>query len=43
MKFEWDDKSQSSFDQLKKILVGAPMLTQLSVDSAYVGYRICHV
>ena len=27
VKFEWDDKCQSSFDQLKKILVDAPMLT----------------
>ena len=28
VKFEWDDKCQSSFDQLKKILVEAPVLTQ---------------
>ena len=28
VKFEWDDKFQSSFDQLKKILVEAPVLTQ---------------
>ena len=27
VKFEWDDKCQSSFEQLKKILVEAPMLT----------------
>ena len=27
MKFAWDDKCQSSFEQLKKILVEAPMLT----------------
>ena len=27
VKFEWDDKCQSSFDQLRKILVEAPMLT----------------
>ena len=28
VKFEWDDKCQPSFDQLKKILVEAPVLTQ---------------
>ena len=28
MKFEWDDKCQSSFVQLNKILVEAPVLTQ---------------
>ena len=28
VKFEWDDKCQSSFEQLKKILVEAPVLTQ---------------
>ena len=27
VKFEWDDKWQSSFEQLKKILVEAPVLT----------------
>ena len=27
VKFELDDKCQSSFDQLKKILIEAPMLT----------------
>ena len=27
VKFEWDEKCQSSFNQLKKILVEAPMLT----------------
>ena len=27
VKFEWDEKCQSSFDQLKKILVEAPVLT----------------
>ena len=27
MKFEWDDKCQSSFDQLKKLLVEALVLT----------------
>ena len=28
VKFKWDGKCQSSFDQLKKIPVEAPMLTQ---------------
>ena len=28
IKFVWDEKCQSSFDQLKKILVEAPILTQ---------------
>ena len=28
VKFEWDDKYQSSFEQLKKILVKSPVLTQ---------------
>ena len=28
VKFEWDDKCPSSFEQLKKILVEAPVLTQ---------------
>ena len=28
VKFEWDDKCQSNFDQLKKILVEARVLTQ---------------
>ena len=27
VKFEWDDKCQSSFEQLKKILVETPVLT----------------
>ena len=27
VKFEWDEKCQLSFDQLKKILVEAPVLT----------------
>ena len=45
MKFEWDDKCQSSFDQLKKILVEAPVLTQPTPGREYVMYsdasRIC--
>ena len=38
MKFEWDDKCQSSFDQLKKILVEAPVLTQPTLGREYVMY-----
>ena len=38
MKFEWDDKCQSSFEQLKKILVEAPMLTQPTPSREYALY-----
>ena len=38
VKFEWDDKCQSSFDQLKKILVEAPVLTQPSPGREYTMY-----
>ena len=38
VKFEWDDKCQSSFDQLKKILVEAPMLTQPTLGKEYAMY-----
>ena len=38
MKFEWDDKCQSIFDQLKKILVQAPMLTQPTLGREYAMY-----
>ena len=38
VKFEWDDKCQSSFDQLKKILVEAPMLTQTTPGREYAMY-----
>ena len=38
VKFEWDDKYQSSFEQLKKILVEAPMLTQPTPDREYDMY-----
>ena len=36
--FEWDDKCQSSFEQLKKILVKAPVLTQPTSSREYVMY-----
>ena len=38
MKFEWDDKSQSSFEQPKKILVEAPVLTQPTLGREYALY-----
>ena len=36
--FEWDDKCQSSFEQLKKILVEAPLLTQPTSGREYALY-----
>ena len=38
VKFEWDDKCQSSFDQLKKILFEALVLTQSTPGREYVMY-----
>ena len=38
MKYEWDDKCQSSFDQLKRILIEAPVLTQPTSGREYVMY-----
>ena len=38
MKFEWDDKCQSSFEQLKKILFKAPVLTQPTYGREYALY-----
>ena len=38
VKFEWDDKCQSSFEQLKKILVKTPMLTQPTSGREYAMY-----
>ena len=38
MKFEWDDKCQSSFDQLKKILVETLVFTQPTPSREYVMY-----
>ena len=37
VKFEWDDKCQLSFEQLKKILVEALVLTQPTSGREYVG------
>ena len=38
MKFEWDDMCMSSFEQLKKILVEAPVLTQPTSSREYAMY-----
>ena len=38
MKFDWTDKRQSSFEQLKKKLVEAPMLTQPTIGIEYTVY-----
>ena len=38
VKFEWDDKCQSSFDQFKKILVEAPVLTHPTLGREYAMY-----
>ena len=38
VKFEWDDKCQSSFERLKEILVEAPVLTQLTSGRDYTMY-----
>ena len=39
MKFAWDDKCQSSFEQLKKILVEALVLTQPTSGREYALYN----
>ena len=38
MKFAWDDKCQSSFEQLKKKLVETPVLTQPTSGREYALY-----
>ena len=38
VKFVWDEKCQSSFDQFKKILVEAPVLTQPTSGREYALY-----
>ena len=40
VKFEWDDKCQSSLEQLKKILVKAPVLTQPTLGREYAMYSV---
>ena len=39
MKFEWDDKCQSSFERLKEILVEAPVLIQPTSGRDYTMYN----
>ena len=38
IKFEWTDKCQNSFEQLKGMLVEAPILTQLTLGKEYTLY-----
>ena len=40
VKFEWDDKCQLSLEQLKKILVKAPVLTQPTLGREYAMYSV---
>ena len=38
IKFEWTDKCQNSFEQLKEMLVEAPVLTQPTTRKEYTLY-----
>ena len=38
MRFEWNDKCQASFEELKEMLVEAPVLTQPTPSKEYVMY-----
>ena len=38
MRFEWNDKCQAIFEQLKEMLVEAPVLTQPTPGKEYVMY-----
>ena len=38
MRFEWTDKCQASFEELKEMLVEAPVLTQPTPGKEYVMY-----
>ena len=38
MKFEWNDKCQASFEQLKQLLIESLVLTQLTLDKEYTLY-----
>ena len=40
VKFEWDDKYQSSFEQLKKILVEASVFTQPTLGGEYAKFSV---
>ena len=39
VKFEWTDKCQDSFEQLKEMLVEAPVLTQSTPSKEYTMYN----
>ena len=38
VKFEWNDKCQASFEQLKQLLIEAPVLTQPTSSKVYTLY-----
>ena len=38
VKFEWNDKCQASFEQLKQLLIEAPVLTQSTAGKEYTLY-----
>ena len=38
MRFEWNDKCQATFEELKEMLVEAPVLTQPTPGKEYVMY-----
>ena len=40
VKFEWTDKFQNSFEQLKEILVEAPVLTQPTTSGKSIPYIV---
>ena len=39
MKFEWNDKCQTSFEQLKKLFIESSMLTQPTPGKEYTLYN----
>ena len=49
MKFEWNNKCQANFEQLKQLLIAAPVLTQptpskeytLYSDASRIGLDVC--
>ena len=41
VKFEWTDKCQNSFEQLKDMLVEAPVLTQPTSVKEYMQINVC--
>ena len=40
MKFDWNDKCQASFEQLKQLLIEALVLTQPISGKEYILYRM---